>query len=91
MAELSDGEHGLTFPCEFPIKAMGPATDELAEAVWRIITRHAPQTPEDQLRTSQSRGGRYISVTVTITAESRTQLDTIYAELSAHDQVLATL
>ena len=91
MAELNDGEHGLTFPCEFPIKAMGPATSELTEAVWHIVTRHAPQTSEDRLRTSQSRGGRYVSVTVTITAESRAQLDTIYAELSAHDQVLATL
>lgn len=91
MAELTDGEHGLTFPCEFPIKAMGPATEALPATVWAIVTRHAPKTPADRLRTSHSRGGRYVSVTVTITAESRAQLDTIYAELSAEDQVLATL
>jgi len=50
-----------------------------------------PDTPAEALRTTASRGGRFVSVTVTITAESRAQLDAIYADLRAHEQVLAAL
>ncbi|MDR9406833.1 MAG: DUF493 domain-containing protein [Spiribacter sp.] len=82
---------GLTFPCEYPVKAMGPHTDDLTQAVWAIVTEHAPETPSANCRTSQSRQGRFLSVTVTITAQSRDQLDAIYADLQAHSGVLATL
>lgn len=81
----------LEFPCEFPIKAMGHADTDFAEQVWAIITRHAPETPVKQLRTTASRKGRFVSVTVTIQAESRGQLDAIYRELNAHERVLMTL
>ncbi len=91
MDELTKQAEGLTFPCEFPVKAMGPSNGTLADAVWHIVTRHAPDTPADALRTSHSRHGRFVSVTVTITAEGRGQLDAIYADLKAHDGVLATL
>ncbi len=82
---------GLTFPCQFPIKAMGPDSGELTSVVWGIVSRHAPETPAGAIRTSSSRQGRFLSVTVTITAHSREQLDAIYAELNAHEGVLATL
>ena len=91
MDELNAAAEGLTFPCQFPIKAMGPDDGRLPDAVWAIVTRHAPRTPADALRTNSSRHGRFLSVTVTITAHSRDQLDAIYADLKAHDGVLATL
>lgn len=81
----------LEFPCEFPIKAMGHADTDFAEQVWGIVTRHAPDTPTEQLRTTPSRKGRFVSVTVTIQARSRAQLDAIYQELNDHDRVLMTL
>ena len=91
MDELRPGPEGLSFPCEFPIKAMGPHDAGLAEAVRRIVARHAPAADAGRLQTTPSRNGRYLSVTVTITASSRAQLDAIYADLQAHDGVLATL
>lgn len=81
----------LEFPCEFPIKAMGHADTDFAEQIWAIVIRHAPQTPADRLHTTPSRKGRFVSVTVTIEAHSRAQLDAIYQELNAHDRVLMTL
>lgn len=81
----------LEFPCEFPIKAMGHADADFAEQVWAIVVRHAPETPTEQLRTTASRKGRFVSVTVTIEATSREQLDAIYRELNDHDRVLMTL
>ena len=38
-----------------------------------------------------SREGRFVSVTVTITAQSREQLDALYRELSGHELVLMAL
>lgn len=89
MAGVADSP--LEFPCEFPVKAMGRSAGDLADVVWRIISRHAPETPADALRTTASRHGRYVSVTVTITAHSRAQLDAIYHDLQSHGDVLATL
>ena len=86
-----DADSPLDFPCAFPIKAMGRADADLAATVWAIVRRHAPATPASELNTTPSRHGRFVSVTVTITAESRAQLDAIYHELQAHRDILATL
>ena len=91
MDQLNTSPEGLTFPCSFPIKAMGRNSDELRQTVLEIVQRHAPELSADTLTTAESRGGRFISVTATITASSRAQLDAIYGELKAHDSVLATL
>ncbi|MBA1148464.1 DUF493 domain-containing protein [Ectothiorhodospiraceae bacterium WFHF3C12] len=90
MSEDTD-QQLLEFPCEFPIKAMGHADADFAEQVWSIVTRHAPETPTERLRTTPSRKGRFVSVTVTIEAQSRAQLDAIYQELNDHERVLMTL
>ena len=91
MDELNEQAPGLEFPCRYPVKAMGRHDDALIDHIWSIVTHHAPDTPAEDLRTTASRGGRFVSVTVTITAESRAQLDAIYADLRAHDKVLAAL
>ena len=33
---------GLTFPCEFPIKAMGRHSETLVTAVLAVVQTHAP-------------------------------------------------
>jgi hypothetical protein len=38
-----------------------------------------------------SRNGRYLSLTVTIQARSREQLDRLYSELSSHPMVMMVL
>lgn len=84
-------ESPLTFPCEFPIKAMGKGDDDLQSLVIDIIRIHAPEVDVTQARTTASRNGRFQSVTVTIHATSRTQLDAIYGDLVKHDRVLIAL
>ena len=46
---------------------------------------------QDAVKAALSRNGRFVSVTVTITATSREQLDTIYREVTAHEDVLMAL
>jgi len=81
----------LQFPCEFPIKAMGRSDDDFPPLIAAIVSRHAPDWDSSQLSIQSSRNGRFQSVTVTIQAQSREQLDAIYCELSAHEQVMVAL
>ncbi len=86
------GDLGLfNFPCRFEIKAMGAYSVRFEAIVQAIVSRHIG--PRDLLRTRArvSRNGRYVSLTCIIRAQSRTQLDTIYRELSACPDVLMTL
>ena len=84
----ADDESPLKFPCEFPIKAMGRATPELEIAVLEIINRHVPDLGEGAVKSRKSRHGNYVSITVTIQARSREQLDAIYMELTACEHIV---
>jgi hypothetical protein len=81
----------LGFPCDFPIKAMGRTQEGFEELVVAIVRRHVPDLGEGAVQVRDSRGGNYLSVTVTIRAESRAQLDAIYRDLTADEQVLMAL
>lgn len=88
---MSEKETLLEFPCQFPIKAMGRAEDDFEALVVTLVRKHAPDLSEAAVRTRDSQGGKYLSVTVTVTATSRDQLDNIYRELTACEQVLMAL
>ena len=88
---MMDEESILEFPCKFPIKAMGKADRDFDALVVELVRRHAPDFNDATVKTRYSRAGRYISVTVTISARSREQLDNIYRELTAHERILVAL
>jgi len=90
MTESSD-ESPLKFPCEFPIKAMGLSTPEFETHVVDICRRHAADLDESLITRRDSQGGKYVSITVTIQAQSRAQLDAIYQELTDSDLVVMAL
>ena len=73
----------ITFPCEYPIKVMGLAGEELHSTVKMIMVRHAPGFDETTLCIRDSAQGTYQSVTVTITATGVDQLQTIFNELKS--------
>ena len=81
----------LEFPCQFPIKAMGVDEDEFVAHILNLVTPHFPDISEDSIHTRPSSGGKYISVTVTVTATSQLQLDAIYYALTDSDRVLMAL
>ena len=81
----------LEFPCHFPIKAVGPATEVFEARVVEIVRTHAPNLGEGAVRCRASGGGKYLSVTVTVHAESREQLDNIYLALTACEEVMMVL
>lgn len=81
----------LNFPCRFPIKIMGKYDDNFDALVVGIIRRHVPDLADFTVKTRLSRYSRYISVTVTINATSQVQLDNIYMDLTANDQIIMAL
>ena len=82
---------GLEFPCEFAIKAMGHTAADFEALVVEIVARHVPALQADAVRRRPSRNGRFVSITVSFTAHSRSQLDDLYRELTAHERVLMVL
>lgn len=91
------GEHGevdeavFNFPCDFPIKAMGKQSDKFEETVVSIVRKHCPDLGENAVKSRSSKGGKYLSVTVTVRATSKLQLDNLYLELTALNEVLWAL
>jgi len=79
------------FPCRFPIKAMGKNSGDLELVVVDIVYRHAPDTQNHEVNVKPSKDGNYLSVTVTIEASSKKQLDAIYQDLEDHPHVLMAL
>jgi putative lipoic acid-binding regulatory protein len=88
---VADDDTLFDFPCDFPIKAMGQASDGFEAVVLEIVQKHAPDLGEGAVRTRTSRNGRYLAITVTIRARDKQQPDAIYADLSAHRDVLMAL
>ena len=84
----------LEFPCSFPIKAFGSAeqgADNFAALVLELVQAHVEDLTEQQLSQNPSKNGRFVAVTVNITATSQKQLDAIYQSLSDHERVVMSL
>jgi putative lipoic acid-binding regulatory protein len=81
----------LEFPCEFPLKIMGKADDSLAQVVLEIVTMHAPDFDGATIEMRASSGGNYLSLTCTVIARSKPQLDALYTDLSGHPMIKVVL
>lgn len=81
----------LEFPCAFPLKVMGATQDGFAEEILRLVRLHAPTFEATDMELRASSGGKYISVTCTVLATSKAQLDDLYRALTAHPMVKVVL
>ncbi len=84
-------ETAFEFPCMFPIKAMGKNTPNLRGVVIEIVRFHVETLTEDAVKLRESKGGKFVSVTVHIEAQSKAQLDAIYMDLKACPDILMSL
>ncbi|MCA3213366.1 MAG: DUF493 domain-containing protein [Burkholderiales bacterium] len=81
----------LLFPTDFPIKVMGLRVDQFAQEIVAVVREHAPDFDPATLELRASSGGKYLSVTATVRATSRAQLDTLYRALTRHPLVKVVL
>jgi putative lipoic acid-binding regulatory protein len=81
----------LEFPCDFTLKVMGQAAEDFDSLVVSLVRQHCSDIAEGAVSSRSSKGGKYLSVSVTITATSKQQLDNIYQSLTDHPRVLMSL
>ena len=91
MAMPEEKESLLEFPCSFPLKIMGLRNDVLAQTILEVVQRHAPDYDGATMEMRASSSGKYLSLTCTINATSKPQLDDLYRELSSHPLVKVVL
>lgn len=81
----------LEFPCDFPLKIIGYQRAGYAQAVLEIVQRYAPDYDGSEMQMRPSSKGKYLSLTCTIRATSREQLDGLYQALCDHPMVVNVL
>jgi putative lipoic acid-binding regulatory protein len=81
----------IEYPSQFPIKVMGIKSDGLVHAISLIARQFDPDFDATTIELRESKGGKYLGVTVTVTATSREQLDELYRTLSTHPMVKVVL
>ena len=84
-------ESVMEFPCSFPIKLMGRETALFRQTARELVEKHTGPLDDAAIESALSRNGRFVSITITIVAESREQLDNIYRDATAHDDVIMAL
>ena len=81
----------IEYPSAFPIKVMGERVDGFVAAMTHIARQSDPAFDAATIELRESKGGKYLGVTLTITATSREQLDELYRTLSTHPMVKMVL
>jgi putative lipoic acid-binding regulatory protein len=81
----------ITYPSRFPIKVMGERQDGLVRALTQIAEQFDPTFDAAAIELRESSGGKYLGVTLTVTATSREQLDQLYRALTGHPMVKVVL
>ena len=81
----------LEFPCDFPLKIIGIQQPGYAQAILGVVQQHAPEYDGSTMEMRPSSKGKYLSLTCTIRAQSRAQLDALYQALCDHPLVVKVL
>jgi putative lipoic acid-binding regulatory protein len=81
----------IEFPTDFPLKVMGKTQDGFAQAVAAVVVRHDPAFDVGSIEMRASKHGKYLSLTCTVKATSREQLDALYQDLCDHPMVVMVL
>jgi uncharacterized protein len=89
--EPSRQESLIDYPSLFPIKVMGVKTDGLVAAITTVAHQFDPAFDASTIELRESKGGKYLGVTITVMATSRAQLDALYVALSKHPMVKVVL
>lgn len=89
MDGVSD-EDLFEFPCDFPVKVMGANSSEFRQRASEIVSRYFPEYT-DSPRENISRNDSFVSLTFTLHATSKAELDALYLALDEETSVLMVL
>ena len=79
----------LKFPTDLPIKVFGRNDAEFRDAVVAIVEKHYGKAYT--IAEQPSKQAAYVSLTITVRAESRAQIDAVYQDFVASELILMAL
>ena len=91
MRDIPPEQSLIEYPSRFPIKVMGLHAEDFVHAITRVALQFDPYFDASTIEQRPSSGGKYMGLTITITATSREQLDELYRTLSTHPMVKVVL
>ncbi len=81
----------IKFPCDFTLKVMGKSAGEFEKITLDIVKKYFPTLDIARIQKKFSKDNTYLSLSITVYAESKTQLDAAYQELSRTKEILMVL
>jgi uncharacterized protein len=81
----------IEYPSIFPIKVMGALHDDFVHTMVQVAQQFDPCFDAATVELRPSKGGKYLGVTLSVTATSREQLDNLYRALTSHPMVKIVL
>ena len=91
MADIPPEQSLIEYPSAFPIKVMGMQVEGYVEAITSVALQFDPGFDPATIEHRPSSSGKYLGLTITVTATSREQLDELYRTLSTHPMVKVVL
>jgi uncharacterized protein len=82
-------ESPLKFPTDLPIKVFGRNDSEFRAEVVKIVEKHYGKAYT--ITELESKQAAYLSLTITVRAESRAQVDAVYQDFVASERILMVL
>lgn len=89
--DVPEDQRAFTFPTRFLIKALGKAEHDVSHVVVGVLDSLEVSYVSDDISVKKSKHGKYDSVTVWVHAQSRAELDSIYAGLKARPEIVMTM
>lgn len=81
----------IKFPCDYPIKVIGRASDDFEARVMAAVNPHLDKPYEGKVESRDSKEGNYVSLTLTIRATSEKQLKALFEDLKKDDDIMMVL
>lgn len=85
--DIPKEESLIEYPCQFPIKIVGLYASDYREKILGLVRVHAPDLNNEQVKERYSKNKKYLSLGITVHAQSREQLDAIYRTLTTCEDV----
>ena len=81
----------LTFPCDLPVKVLGRTATEFRNVAGEIVRTHYVDLEQECVAEQISKNGTFLSITFPVRAQKRHQVDALYRDLTASDDILMVL
>lgn len=88
---MAESESLIEYPCRFPIKVMGEASEGFVDAMVSIACCFEPEFDRQHIEIRSSKTGKYTGLTLSVWVTQREQLDELYRTLTSHPMVKVVL